>query len=311
MKPKFKIKLSLLAKFLLHLSSLEKLYLRILFKMKVGYSLNLENPTTLNEVLQHIKLYDREKIYTSLADKVEVRNVVSELIGAQYLIPLYHFGEDPNEIERINFNHFGNVIIKVNHDCSGGIVFKGNFENVYSIKSGYQLVGSGREKIVNFIKERFSYNHFYITREWQYLNIKKKFLIEKLLLSSEGKVPNDYKFHCFNGVVEFVYVSNDREGLNTRKIYYKDWTEAPFTWCKKGDEYKFEGKEVAKPVALNEMIFLAERIAKKFRYIRVDFYELDGKVFFGELTLQQGSGFEPILPRVYDVFYGEKLLARK
>ena len=128
-----------------------------------------------------------------------------------------------------------------------------------------------------------------------------------MLSNEKGQIPNDYKFHCFNGIVEFIYVSVDREGNNYRKIYYPDWTLAPFTWTKRGKENKFKGPDVRKPDNLDHMIKLSEKLSKGFKYIRVDLYSDDNGIFFGELTMHQGSGVEPILPRKFDLYYGEKI----
>lgn len=269
----------------------DSLYLKLMFRKKMGKPLNLKEPHTLNEKMQWSKLYDKNPLYQIVADKYRVREYVTSIIGESYLIPMLQVFD---RCEDISLENLPNppYIIKNNHDNSGGII-----------------VRVGDEFDLNEVRNRLSLNmkknHYWLGKEWQYKNIPRKIIVERLLLDSEDKIPNDYKFNCFNGRVEFVYVSIDREGMNYRKIYNRDWSPLPMTWTYRGNENKkFFGPDIDKPKNYEEMILVAEKLASAFKYVRIDLYNVDGAIFFGEITLHHGSGFEPILPEKYDLFYG-------
>lgn len=269
----------------------EALYLKIRFKRATGKKLNLRHPKTLNEKIQWLKLYDRKPEYTVYADKYQVRSHISKVIGTEYLIPLLRLYDNIEQITPANLPE-PPYIIKNNHDSSGGIIVR-SYSNV------------DLEKIKKILHENIKINHYWATKEWQYKNIPKKIIIERLLLDEKGAIPNDYKFNCFNGRVEFIYVSIDREGKNYRKIYTRDWIPSGITWTAKGnEEIKFCGPEIPKPEQLEQMILIAEKLAISFKYVRIDLYNVSGRIYFGEITQHHGSGFELILPEKYDFYYG-------
>lgn len=155
-----------------------------------------------------------------------------------------------------------------------------------------------------WLKRNIYYSYF----ELQYKNVKPLIMIEKLLLTKEGKLPNDYKLHCINGQLEFVYCSVDREGINKRNIYDANWNPLYFTWsepCK--DPSTLRGPEIPAPLSFKKMKELASVIAKDFDYVRVDFYDVDGDLYFGEITLHHGSGLDVFVPSTFDELYGKKL----
>jgi hypothetical protein len=146
------------------------------------------------------------------------------------------------------------------------------------------------------------------TLELQYKDIKTLIIIEKLLQTKEGFIPNDYKLHFINGKLEFVYCSVGRETINKRNIYDADWKPLMFTWSEKyKDPTTLRGPEIEAPSTFAKMKELGAVIAKDFKYVRVDFYDVDGKLYFGEITLHHGSGFDVFVPDTYDKYYGELL----
>lgn len=257
----------------------------------MGRTLRLNNPVTLNEKIQWLKLNDRKEIYTTLADKYKVRGYISETIGEDYLIPLKGAFDSIEAFS--NFEWDGEpVIIKCNHDSAGGIIIRKKSDFEYTT-------------IVDLLKRRLNINHYYSTKEAQYKNIDRKIIIEKLLLTKSNRIPNDYKFHCFNGVVKLIYVSIDREGANYRKIYDESWNSLEVTWAPKGQhKKKFYGCDIEAPSSLKEMIELSERLSRGFCYVRIDLYDVDGKVYFGEITQHHGGGFETIEPYSFDEYLG-------
>ena len=266
----------------------EKIRLKNRFKRTLGYPLNLENPITFNEKIQWLKVNDRSPLHPICADKFAVRDYIRKEIGEEYLIPLVFHTEDPEEIraEALPDHPF---IVKTNHDSSGGVfVWKKSevdWEELRKslakrMKSNYALFGKG---------------------EWQYASIKPMIIIEKLLITADGSIPADFKMHCFNGSLKFTQVDLDRQTDHTRNLYDRDWNLLPVSWLYKN------GRSVEKPVVYEKMIQLAETLAKKFIYLRVDFYVVSGKIYFGELTFHSDSGNGKFTPEEWDTTFGKML----
>ena len=280
--------------FLTHLLP-DSIYLKYAYWRKTRKYLNLDNPKTLNEKIQWLKLNDRDADYTIYADKYRVRTFVKDLIGEKYLIPLLCVFKDEKAIS-LSELPAEPFIIKTNHDSTGGLIFRNK-----------SLVNI--DKIRKDLKNKLSRNHYYLTKEYQYKDIEKCIIVEKLLIDKNNKIPNDYKFHCFHGKVAFIYVSIDREGANYRKIYTSTWKAIDVSWCPLGEgNSKFSGPDIEKPLNLSEMIDLAETLSQRFRYVRIDLYNVDGQIYFGEVTQHQGGGFEVITPLKYDEKWGSMLL---
>ena len=268
---------------------LEKKFLRL-----QGYALNLEDPKSLNEKLQWLKIHDRRDIYTVFADKYGVRDWVKENIGEQYLIPLLYETKNPADIvpENLPDEPF---ILKANHD-SGSFLIVRNKNKI------------DWQKVSTDCKWWLSKNYYWIDREWQYKAIEPRIIVEKLLLDKDGKIPNDYKVHCINGEVQFIYVAVDREGVNKRNIYDKNWNPLPFSWANKfKDASKLRGAEIQPPASLERMLAISAEVAKLFAYVRVDFYDVDGQLYFGEITQCHGGGFDQMRPIEWDYKFGEML----
>lgn len=273
-----------------------KIYINRRFKNIFGFKLNLRNPKTFNEKLQWKKFFDKNPIYTLCSDKHLVREYVEKKIGKEYLIPLLYVTEDPEVIpfEKIKYP----CVIKPNHGCSRNIF-------VYDKKD------IDSKKIINECKNWLRENYYYYGKEWQYKNIKPKIVIEKLLLDDKNNIPNDYKFHCFDGKVEFIQVDSDRFGDHKRTMFGTNWSKMPFIYSPvikstRLPELK-EDLAISKPILLKQMLEIAGILSSNFDYVRVDLYTLNQKIYFGELTFTSGSGFIPLLPNKYDLVYGEKL----
>ena len=254
----------------------------------MGHELNLKKPKTFNEKLQWLKLNDKSTLHGICADKYLVREFVEREIGEEFLVPLYFVTDDTTELTFENIGSFdSDVIIKSNHDSSGGVVIKkGNFINYNRLR--------------NFFRYILRTNFFLKTREYQYKEIKPLILIEKLLKDNEAKPLKDYKIHCFEGKAKFIYVSEKNYlGVNRRAFYDTEWNELPFMWAHKKSNHDDIRMKVSKPNNLQEMIRLAECLANYFLYVRIDFYNIKGKIYFGEITFHQGSGFEKIEPFEY------------
>lgn len=257
--------------------------------------LNLDNPRTLNEKIQWLKLYVKDPFTTQLADKFAVREFISDNFGEKYLIPLLYETTNPSDIKVENMPNCP-FIIKPNHSSGR-----------------YMIIRNKNE--VNYNRLRFkcrcwlSYNYYDISKEWQYKDIKpRRIIVEKLLLTKSGKIPNDYKLHYINGKLQFIYVSYDREGVNDRCLYDPKWNKLDFVWVPSGS-YRpdMNTSLVPKPESFDKMNEFGTKIASKFKYVRVDFYDVDGQLYFGEITLHHGGGTDKFFPDKYDRIYGDLL----
>ena len=272
----------------------ETAYLKKRFLNMQGYSLNMKNPKTLNEKLQWLKIYDRRPIYTIFADKYAVREWVKENIGEDVLIPLLYETKNPEDIRPENLPNEP-FILKANHDSGSYLIVRDKSKIDW-------------KKVRTDCKWWLSKNYYWIDREWQYKEIEPRIIVEKLLVDKNGKIPNDYKLHCINGEVVFIYVAVDREGVNKRNIYDKDWKPFPISWANKfKDASKLRGSEIEPPKSLDRMIKISLEVAKLFAYVRVDFYDVDGKLYFGEITQCHGGGFDQMRPIEWDYKFGEML----
>ena len=268
------------------------------FKEFMGYELDLENPVTLNEKINWLKLNDRKELHTIAADKFKVRDYVIEKIGEEYLVPLLFQNDDPEQLTPENLPDIP-FIIKANHDSSGGEIVKDKSKVDWK-KVQYQF------------KKRLKENYFYSSREWQYKNIKPTIIAEKLLVDKNGKIPFDYKIHCFNGKVRMIQVDIDRNtDHHYRNWYNVKWEREPYKWSSpKGNGVYTDPSdfEIEKPATLNQMISLSEKMSEDFMYVRVDWYDVDGKLYFGELTFHHDGGNQPILPKEWDEKLGKELI---
>ena len=280
--------------FLCSLIITDRVYIERKFKRIFGYKLDLNNPQTMNEKMQWMKLYRHVTDYNSFADKLLVRDYVENVIGKDVLIPVFatYKSEKELSIDKLPDEPF---IIKTNHDSSGGIIVRDKTKlNIDDAKS--------------FCRFNLKNNHYYISRERHYKKLERRIIIEKLLLTKSGKIPNDYKINCINGKAEFIYCAIDREGLNYRKIYDRNWSEMGFKWGNKQDfKSKFNGPNIDRPKKLDKMIEYAEALSKGFPYLRIDLYDVDGDIFLGEITIYHGGGFDVIEPKEFDLYFGNKM----
>ncbi len=270
-------------------------YLKMKFKRKQGYALDLKNPITLNEKIQWLKIHDRKDFHTICADKFKARFYLESKVGDQYLIPLAFETTKISDIKKENMPDYP-FVLKANHDA-------GNYRIIRDVNT------VDWKKLRYDCREWLMTNYYYADREWQYKNIERRIIVEKLLLCENGKIPNDYKVHCINGKVVFIYVSYGREEKNKRYIYNSAWQPLDFTWAERSkDVSTIKGEEIEPPKSLQEMIRLAEIVAVDFpKYIRVDFYDVDGKLYFGEITQHHGGGFDQIKPFEADIHYGSMI----
>ncbi|MCL2718136.1 MAG: glycosyl transferase [Lachnospiraceae bacterium] len=266
----------------------DKWAIKLKYKIGMNKRLNIRNPKTFNEKIQWIKLYDRNPEYTRMADKYEARKYISEKIGEEYLIPLLGVW---NRFDDINFNELPNqFVLKCTHDCASVVICKD--------KSQFDLKAA-KDKL----NTALLHNYYFLGREWVYKNIKPR-IIAEIYLEDESADLTDYKFMCFNGEVKCSFVCtkrNSKEGLCVT-FFDKDWNRFAFTRA-----YPNDNEIIEKPANYAMMIELAELIAENKPFLRVDFYEVKGKLYIGELVHYPGNGLEKFNPPEWDNIFGSWL----
>jgi hypothetical protein len=255
----------------------DRLYLKLLYYNNFGKKLNLNNPKTFNEKLQWLKLYDRNPLYTKLVDKYEVRKHIVGVISGEYLIPLVGAWD---RFADIDFSKLPNqFVLKCTHD-SGGLV-------ICTDKSKLDIEAI-RKKIDKCLKRNF----YYIGREWPYKNVKPRIICEKYMVDESGVELKDYKIFCFSGEPKIIQVDYNRFVGHKRNLYDTKWNYTPASI-----QYPTDPKvKIKKPDRLETMLELARILAKDYPHVRVDFYSINNKIYFGELTYHHGSGFEKFEP---------------
>lgn len=274
----------------------DEYYIRERFYKSFGVQLNLEDPKTISEKTQWYKLNYKNPLLVQCADKYEVRSYIANTIGEQYLIPLIFHTQDVNKIIPENLPDYP-FIIKANHNSGTHcIVYDKN-------KIDWKKIRVDCKWLLNI-------NYYPFEKEWQYKNIIPRILVEKLLINDFGQTAFDYKLFCIDGNVEFIQVDIDRFGNHRRNLYDKEWNLLPFTVGKldrKGKPFLQNGDQIKRPEDLNLLIVLAERLARPFPFVRVDFYILNNKFYFGELTFHSGGGYEHYVPNEWNLYFGNKI----
>lgn len=266
----------------------DKWYLEKRFYAIMGYPLNWENPKSLNEKIQWLKLNDRKPEYTNYVDKFEVKKLVSKILGDKYIVPTYGVYENANEID---YNSLPKqFVLKCTHD-SGGIV-------ICNDKSNFDI-----DNAVSFLNNALKTNYFKYTREWPYKNVHPRIIAEKYLVDESGWQLKDYKVFCFNGEPKFVEVDYDRYVGHKLNVYDLDWNFIDFYMTSPNDK----NVKIEKPKRLDVILECARKLAKDILFVRVDFYSIGEDVFFSEMTFHPGSGLIGFYPKEYDWKVGELL----
>jgi hypothetical protein len=249
-----------------------------------------QNRGTFNGELAQKMLSDHSNLVAMVADKLLVRDFVAVRIGPEFLPKLYQVADSPSEL---NWNELPNrFVVKVNHG-SGGIFIVGNFSNpevlpLFLLKWNwprYLLNYSelNTRRLSRLLKQLVNKSYFYLPNkfpEWAYSQVNPKIFVEEYLEPlDQRQPPSDFKFFCFNGVCKVVQVDSDRFSQHTRQMFDPNWTLLPFSYT-----YCHPESTPEKPKNLKRMIQLAEKLATEFDFIRVDLFNIDGKIYFGELT---------------------------
>lgn len=269
----------------------DKLYLQLLFFLRMESWLNLKNTKTFNEKLQWLKLYNRNPLFTTMVDKYAVKDFVASVIGEKYIIPTLGVWTKADDID---FEKLPDqFVLKTTNGGGGDVVIcknKAKFNIDYAVKH---------------LKQGLKKNIYKIFREWPYKNVLPRIIAEKYL-DDNGHVPIDYKIYCFNGEPYKVMMCLDRDKDEETKFYSFDFKWNLLRHNLRGKAAP-EGFSLPKPKSLDEMYNIAKKLSQGIPFVRVDVYDVNGQMFFGEMTFFPDSGFDSkILPEI-DALYGSMI----
>ena len=274
---------------------LRRVYYHIIKYLPDKFVINIENrraygrklPNQKNEIkyfgekIQWLKLYGGLEKYNDYVDKYLVRNYIGKTIGEKYLIPLLGEYDKPEDIEYDKLPN--NFVLKINNGSAMNIIIRD--KKKINIK-----------KINNKLKKWLKNDYSKIKKEYQYRNVKRKIICEKYIVDSNNELI-DYKFFCFDGKPLFVKADLDRFTEHKVNFYDMQWNFIDM----KESSYKNCKREVKKPLNFENMVKIAEKLSKNFQFVRVDLYNVDGKIYFGELTFTPASGKNPFYPLKKDI----------
>lgn len=263
---------------------------KMLFYRDMGYTPDLEHPKTFNEKIQWLKLYYHRPECTMMVDKVAAKEYVAGIIGEEYIIPTLGVWE---RFEDIDFDTLPEqFVLKCSHDCKSVVICtdKSTFDKE-----------AARKLLTKSLK-----NNYYIKfREWAYKNIPPRILAEKYMVDESGTELKDYKFSCVDGDAKDVMLCMDRASGDT-KFYFFDREWNLLRYNRRGKEAP-EGFTVPQPKNMDKMFDIASRLSEGLPFVRVDLYNVDGAIYFGELTMYPRSGFDSNLLPETDLLFGERI----
>lgn len=264
----------------------DETWIKLKYRYCFGRKIDLNNPQSFNEKLNWLKLKDRNPRYTLMADKYEAKKIVSELIGEQYVVPCYGVWD---HFEDINFDELPDEFaLKCNHNSGGGVLCR----NKKTID---------KEELSKRFNRWLTEEFYQYGREWPYKNIKRRILAEQLLDDHSGKELRDYKFWCFNGEPKVMYITN-----KAREIY-ENFYDMDYRPLSINHGFKRVVPEYDKPENFDLMKDLAKKLSKGVPFVRVDFFDVNGRVYFGEFTFFDWAGFRPFKDWNMDIELGRML----
>ncbi len=267
----------------------DEYWIRFRFLMLMGRRCNLKNPRSFSEKIQWLKLNEHFDEYTTWCDKIECKSLAKSFVGEEHIIPTIGVWD---RFEDIDFSKLPDkFVLKCNHD-SGGIVICRD-----KTKFDYK---AAEKKLKSCLKRDYYLNG----REWPYKNIKRKILAEPYIESEEGRNElTDYKLMVFNGKVRCSFTCTDRYSGGLKVTFFDNaWNMLPFD-----RKYPRSRVMIEKPQSYEWMVEVSERIASKWRFARIDFFEVDGMPYLGEVTFYPGSGMERFYPEKWDFELGSWL----
>lgn len=263
-------------------------YLKMKYLFNIGKKLNLKKPFTFNEKMQWLKLNDRKDIYTLMVDKYEAKKIAAERIGEDYIIKTIGIWD---KFEDIDFDKLPNqFVLKCTHDSGTVVICKD--KNNFNIESA-------REKI----NSRLKYNYYYNCREWPYKNVKPRIIAEEFMQDRDFEVLNVFKVFNFNAGEQIVQaIQNDKTKDECIDYFDKDWNKLVLR-----QNYKNGEITLPEPKNLKEMLEISKELSEGFKFLRTDFYEVNGKLYFSEFTFYSDAGLAKFEPEEWDGILGDRI----
>ena len=265
----------------------DALWLKMIYRSKFHRRLNLSAPKSFNEKLNWLKVNDRNPLYTQLADKYSVKEYVRSKIGDEHVVPCYgvwsHFDD-------IDFSQLPDqFVLKCTHDSGGMCLCRD--------KSSFDKTAA-KAKLEQTLRNNF----YWWTREWPYKNVKPRILADKLLDDHTGKTLRDYKFWCFNGEPKYMYCTVKSDDI------YENFYDMDFLPVAINHGFRRSEPEFEKPEALELMKSLAQTLSQGIPFVRIDFFWVEGRVYFGEFTFYDWAGLRPFAHYQQDLELGGLIL---
>ena len=266
----------------------DEAYLKCMYKAYLGKKLNLKNPQTFNEKLQWLKLYDRKREYIKIVDKFEVKEYISDKIGKEYIIPTLGVWD---KFDDIDFDALPKqFVLKCTHD-SGSVV-------ICRDKSKFDAEAA-KKKLARKLKS----NLFWHGREWPYKNVKPRIIAEQFMEDEKTSELRDYKFFFFDGAVKALFIATDRQKEGEEVKF--DFFDPDFNRLQFRQGHPNATVLPDKPLCFEKMKELAAKLSVGIPHVRVDFYEVNGKIYFGEMTFFHFCGIVPFNPEEWDKKFGD------
>ena len=264
-----------------------KPFLKMVYYIKTGKKLNLDNPVTFCDKLNWLKINDIHPEYTDLVDKVKVREHVNKIMGRDMFFPLYGAWDHYSDID---FDSLPNkFVLKCNHDSAS--------VNIIKDKSSIN-----HHELEKFYEGRLKINPYNMGREYPYKNVKPQIIAEKFMIEEGKSDINDYKFFCFNGKPELMFVATDRSDDCCFDFYDMDFNHLDIE-----NIHPNSKKTISKPEKFEEMKEIAAKLTKGFKFCRLDLYEINGEIYFGEYTFFHAGGFWPMHPDEWEQKLGDMI----
>lgn len=266
----------------------DKLFLRIQFRVQVGYWPNIDKPRTFNEKIQWLKLNDIHPEYSYMVDKVRVKDYVTSKVGSEYIIPTIGIWNDVDEIDwELLPEQF---VIKSTSD-SGGVVVCRDKMSLDVPKAKKKLKGLGTRDYTKYNKE------------YPYHNVPHRYIAEQYMEDESGYELKDYKIFCSYGKALFLFVATGRQQHDTRFDFY----DTQFNHLPVLNGHPNADVWPVKPINFEKMLEIAEKLSEGIPHVRVDLYNVNGRIYFGELTFFHWSGMVPFNPVDWDLKFGEMI----
>lgn len=266
----------------------DELYLRVLFRLMTGKKLNLQSPETFGEKIQWLKLHDHNPDYKIMVDKYAVKEYVADKLGSEYIIPTLGVWD---RVEDIDWDSLPNqFVLKCTHDSGGLVICKD--KNKLDKREASKKLNSCLKK-----------SYYKLYREWPYKDVPHRIIAEKYIEDESGEL-NDYKVFNFGGEPRMIQVDYNRFNGHLRNLYSPKWDRINATMGYPSDP----SREFPKPEVLDELLELCKKLSVGIPHVRTDFYIVNNKIYFGEMTFYHSSGFQKITPKEFEKALGDWII---